>query len=525
MAVPLRPPCDAALVRAGACAAPAPESARRWVLATTILGSSMIFLDGTIVNVALPVLQRQFDATLAAVQWVVEAYALCLAAFMLVGGALGDRIGRRRAFALGGVIFAVASALCGAAQDLGQLVAARIAQGVGGALLAPNSLAIISSSFADESRGRAIGTWSGSTAILAGLGPVAGGWLIDHASWRFAFWLNLPLALITLAILFARVPESRDAEARGAVDWGGASLATLGLGGIVYGLLEWGSDSASRRAQGLAIAGGVALLAAFLAVERRGRSPMMPLQLFGSRRFGGANLLTLLLYAALGGALFFLPFELIQVDHESPTAAGAALAPFIIIMSALSRWSGGLVARHGPRAPLVVGPLVAAAGFLLLASAAPGRSYWLGVFPGVATLGLGMAVSVAPLTTTVMSAVPQRLAGTASGVNNTAARVAGLLAIAILGLVLLSAFRRALDHRIAAIPLDASVRLALDRGSAKLAALPLPPGPSAETRAAVERAIGDAFVAGYRFVMVIAAGLALAGAVVSWRMIGGEEGP
>ncbi len=525
MAVPHRPPCDAALMRAGRCLAPAGRAEQPWVLAATILGSSMIFVDGTIVNVALPVVQRQFGATLAGAQWVVEAYALCLASFLLVGGAMGDRYGRRRVFAIGGVVFAIASAACGAASSLGQLVVARAAQGIGGALLAPSSLALISGSFAAGDRGRAIGTWSGSTAVLAGAGPVLGGWLIQHASWRWAFWVNLPIALLTLSILFARVSESRDPDAPEALDWPGAALATLGLGMIVYGLLESGSGIAGPRTRVLMVSAGVAALGAFVAIERRARAPMMPVSLFRSRRFTGANALTVLLYAALGGALFFLPFDLIQVQHRSPTAAGAALLPFILVMSALSRWSGGLVTRYGPRLPLVVGPALAALGFLLLALTSAGRSYWVDVLPGIATVGLGMAVSVAPLTTTVMSAAPSSAAGAASGINNAASRVAGLLAIAVLGLVLLAGFRRDLDRRLAAIPLPATVRRDVESQSAKLAELPLPRGATEETRRALREAVAQAFVAGYREVMLIAAALALSGALVSWRWIGAGRGP
>jgi EmrB/QacA subfamily drug resistance transporter len=520
MAVPHRQPCDAALVLAGPCVAPAAKAARPWILAATILGSSMIFIDGTIVNVALPILQNDFNASLAGVQWVVESYGLCLASFMLVGGALGDRYGRRRMFALGGVIFAAASALCGASQSLNQLIVARAVQGVGGALLAPNSLAIISSSFADDERGPAIGTWSGSTAILAAVGPVAGGWLIDHASWHWAFWINVPLAVITLFILFVHVSESRDPEAHGPVDWPGASLVTIGLAAIVWGLLGSGSPSADLAARAVAIAAGVVALVAFVAVERRRPSPMIPLELFRSRTFGGTNLLTVLLYSALGGALFFLPFKLIQVDHRSPTAAGAALLPFIIILFALSRWSGGLVTRYGARLPLIVGPTVAAFGFLLLALGAPRGDYGLGVFPGIAVLGLGMAVSVAPLTTAVMGAVPGRFAGTASGINNTASRVASVLAIAVLGVVLLVTFQRDLERRASSIPIPTPARQELQRERVKLAAMTIPREIQGEPRVALQRAIVGAFLTGYRIVLLIAAALALSSAFVSWRLIG-----
>ncbi len=479
----------------------------------------MIFIDGTVVNVALPVLQRQFHAPLGAVQWVVESYALCLAACMLVGGTLADRFGRRRMFAAGVVVFAAASAACGAAPALGPLIAARAAQGIGGALLAPGSLAIISSTFEGDARGRAIGTWSGATAILAGVGPVAGGWLVDHASWRWAFWLNLPLAAVTLLVLLTCVPESRDPDAAGPLDVAGAALATVGLAGVVHALLQSGSDAGAGRDRWIAMALGLAALAAFVVRESRARSPMLPLALFRSRTFAGANLLTLLLYAALGGALFFLPFKLIQVDGASPTAAGAALLPFIAIMFGLSRWAGGLVGRYGARLPLVVGPSIAAAGFLLFAAGPGVRNLWLGVLPAVALLGLGMTVAVAPLTTTVMSAVPDRFAGIASGISNTASRVASVLAIAVLGVVLLAAFGRALERELAAVPLPPAARAAIAAQRSRLADIELPASVPDEARARVRRAVGGAFAAGFRLVMLLAAAMAIGAALAAWRMI------
>lgn len=525
----LRAPCDAGVVLAGPSSAAAQPDVREakargaWVLGTTILGSSMAFIDGTAVNVALPALQRDLGATVGDVQWVVEGYALPLAALILVGGALGDRYGRRAMFSAGVALFALASAACGLAPGIGWLIAARVVQGASAALLVPGSLAILSASFPPESRGRAIGTWSAFTGVTAAVGPLVGGWLVDHGSWRWVFFLNLPLAVAVLALSAWRVPESCDPEAAPHLDWPGAALATLGLAGLTYGLIELPQKGAVGAAAQVALGAGAAVLAAFVLVEARARAPMMPLGLFRSRTFAGANLLTLCLYGALGGALFFLPFDLIQVQGYSAAAAGAALLPFVALMFLLSRWAGGLVDRYGPRLPLVAGPAVAAAGLALFALPGSGATYWLSIFPAVTVLGLGMAVSVAPLTTTVMGAVDTRHAGLASGINNAVARAASLLAVAAFGLVVLGAFQRGLERRLDATPLSPADRAAISAQSLKLAALVLPPDLDAAARARVQRAVRESFVDGFRLAMVIGAGLALLAAAAAALLIRSRE--
>jgi EmrB/QacA subfamily drug resistance transporter len=524
MAIHLRAPCDEPQIRSKAAAAPCEQGAEAWVLAATILGSSMAFIDNTVVNVALPALQADLRASVVDVQWVVQAYTLLLAALLLVGGSLGDHYGRRLMFGTGVGLFALASVWCGLAPNAGQLIAARALQGIGGALLVPGSLAIISASFDEDRRGKAIGTWSGFTGITTAIGPVLGGWLVENVSWRWIFFINVPIAVVVLQILFWRVPESRDEEeARQPLDWLAALLVVVGLGGIVYGLTESGALGLAHPLVLGALAVGLTGLGLFVLREARAEAPMMPLDLFRSRTFSGANLLTLLLYAALGGAFFYVPFNLIQVQGYSATAAGAAMLPLIAIMFLLSRWAGGLVQAYGPKPPLVVGPIVAATGFALFARPGIGESYWTTFFPAIVVLGVGMATSVAPLTTTVMGAVEQRHSGLASGINNAVSRTAGLLAIALLSLVIVAAFNGGLDERLAGIQLPAETRAEFEMERTKLAGADVPAGLEGDTRAALERAIDEAYVGGFRLVMLVSAGLALAAALSAWLLIDSEE--
>jgi len=495
----------------------------RWVLVATILGSSMVFIDSSVVNVALPALQEDLGATAAATQWVVEAYALFLAALILVGGALGDKFGRRRLFILGTVIFTVTSVWCAVAPDIGNLIVARAAQGIGGALLTPASLALISATFEDDTgRGRAIGTWSGFTSITSAGGPVLGGFLVEQASWRWIFLINVPLAAVVLLITLRYLPESRDPNA-GRLDWPAAILATLGLGGVVYGLIEASTRGWTDSRVVLALTVGTVALAAFVVTEARTREPMMPLGLFRSRTFSGTNLLTLLLYAALGGALYFLPFLLIQVRGYTSTEAGAALLPFVLLLFVLSRWAGGLIGRFGAKLPLIVGPLIAAAGFALFAVPGLGGSYWVTYFPAIVVLGLGMAVTVAPLTTAVMGAVSASRTGIASGVNNAVARTASLLAIAVFGIIVASTFTSSLDDRLGGIPLAPEARTAVDDQSDLLAGAVAPDTLDAPTQDAVNGAIDQSFLSAFRVAMLVAAGMAVVSALAAAWLVEGRR--
>jgi EmrB/QacA subfamily drug resistance transporter len=499
------------------------DSAGRWVLAAAILGSSISFIDGTVVNVALPILQRDLDATVGQTQWVVESYALMLSALILVGGSLGDLFGRKKIFSIGVLGFGIASALCGIAQDANQLIVARGVQGIGAALLVPGSLALISASFSKKRRGRAIGTWSGLTAIAAGIGPVLGGWLIETFSWRWIFFINIPLVAAVLFITWFRVPESRDEESEKQVDWLGAGLATIGLGGVVFALIEANSRGLGSSIVIASFLIGILSLAAFVVVQAQVKHPMMPLGLFRSRAFLGSNLLTLFLYGALGGLMFFLPFILIQVQGYGPTEAGAALMPFVITMSVLGRWAGGLVDRYGSKIPLTVGPLIAACGFALYAvPGADASSYWTSYFPAVMVMSAGMAIAVAPLTTTVMGAVEESHAGTASGINNAVSRTAGLIAVAAFGVVLVTAFEQRFLADIRSMDLPSVETEQLIEQGDKLAEIRVPDTVPGDQALLVEASIKRSFVSGFRIITMIAAALGVLSSIVAWVLIPGK---
>ncbi len=440
----VKAPCEEALIRATPCAHARLSPRRgRLVLAATVLGSSLAFIDGSAVNVTLPTIQRGLGADAATAQWVINAYLLGLGSFVLLGGSAGDRFGRRRVFMVGVALFTLASIACGLSVSASMLVASRALQGVGAALLTPTSMAILGASFDDDARGAAIGVWAGVGALMSAAGPVLGGWLADAVSWQAVFWINVPLAAGAISLAAVAVPESRDPAAK-QLDWAGAGLAAAGLLAFTWGLTVLPQRSASDSWALGALGGGALLLLGFVALETRVRQPMMPLGLFRSAVFSGVNVVTVLLYFALGGALFFLPFALIRLRGYTAAQAGLSLLPFSLVMGLGSALSGRLADRVGARPLLIGGPILAGLGFAFFAWSGLAAGYWSGVFPGVLSLAVGMTLTVAPLTATVISAVPPERVGVASGINTAAARVAGLLAVATLGVVFFAAFRRAL---------------------------------------------------------------------------------
>jgi EmrB/QacA subfamily drug resistance transporter len=514
----MKAPCDEALLASGRMCVQTTAAAGPWVLAATILGSSMAFIDSTVVNVAIPTLQATFHASVIDAQWVVESYGIFLSALILAGGALGDLPGRRRMFLAGVAVFAAASVGCGSASSIHQLIIARCVQGIGAALLVPGSLSIISACFDEDSRGKAIGTWSGFTAITTAFGPLLGGWLIQYASWRWAFLLNVPLGVAVVWISVRHVPESRGSEVK-QIDWLGAFLATTGLACVVTGFLESARFGWKSPLVLICSLGGLLLLAIFLAVEARASSPMVPLALFRSRSFLGANIFTLFLYATVGIFFFLFPMSLIQVQGYSATAAGSAILPMILLMFLLSRWSGGLVKRYGGKRPLIVGPLLVAVGFLMFAFVHPGGSYWKTYFPASLVFGLGMAITVAPLTTVVMNSVGRQHTGTVSGINNAVARVAGVLAIAVLGTVMVKTFDSRLEQKLPGLKLPDNVVRNIRSREVELAGIELPEGLDPRKVAEIRQAIAASFVSGFRVVLLCCAVLSIASGLLAWQLI------
>jgi EmrB/QacA subfamily drug resistance transporter len=493
-----------------------------WILAAAIIGSSMAFINGTVANVALPSIQSEFGATLTEAQWVVQAYALLLATLILVGGSVGDHFGHRRVFVLGISIFTLGSVGCAVAATPGELIAARVVQALGAAGMIPGSLAVLGAAFEGERRGAAIGTWSAFAGISAVLGQVLGGYLIDTISWRVAFLVDVPLAIVVLLIVFRYVPESHAEHAR-TLDLPGALLVTVGLGGVVYGLIG-ASDQSLDTFEVVAMVVGAVALVGFVVVERHSPEPLIPLELFGSRNFSGANLMTLLLYAGFGGALFLLPIFLIQVHDYSATAATSALVPFAVITFVMGRWAGGLVTRYGEKLPLMVGPAFAAAEFILFAVPGVEGSYWTTFFPAVVVLGFGMSLVFGPLSTAILNAVAEEHSGLGSGVNRAVQRTAKVLGLAVLAFLVLAAFDNSLDARVNGLDLTPGQEAALRAQEANLGAADiLGKGASGGDNAAIDRAVDHAFLSAFRFAMYISAGMAVTSAIAAALLIQGKR--
>jgi EmrB/QacA subfamily drug resistance transporter len=478
-----------------------------WIVAATVLGSSLVFIDGSVISIALPIMQDAFHATAFEAQWVVEGYSLVLGAFMLLCGGLGDRYGRKRLFLIGVAIFAIGSIVCGFAHSMPELIGARLLQGAGGTMLAPASLALLGATFEGEARGKAVGVWSGWTAVAGAIGPVAGGTIVDHFGWRWIFFINVPIAIAVIAIAMRHVTESRDEGESGPLDIAGSLVVSLALGAIVYGFVLSGLSGWNALPIG-SVAAGLALLIAFVALEARVRNPILPLGLFANREFSGINGMTFLLYGALSGIFYFLPFVMIQVDGYSATVTGLSMLPFLVLMVVLSRTAGALVYRIGRRTMLVTGPSITAVGFVLLALM-PNLHYWTGIFPAVIFIGIGMGLTVAPLTTTMIDSVPEHNVGVASGVNNAVSRVAGLLAIAILGALIAFAFNARLDVRMQATAFSARQRSDVDAQRSALAGARLHDPKEIA-------AVGGAYTDGFRAVALSCVVLTLGSALVAF---------
>jgi EmrB/QacA subfamily drug resistance transporter len=519
------PACEIGVVHSTSASALCRPDSRPWVIAAASLGSGMAFLDSTVMNVALPALQAELGASAREVQWSYGAFALVLSALILVGGTLGDRFGRRRLFVIGATIFGAASLWCAFVPDTGQLVVARAVQGLGGALLIPASLAIVGASFEGKQRARAIGTWGALSGLAMAVGPVLGGLLVEYVSWRAAFLMAPVMAVVAIPIALLHVPESRDPDAR-RLDLAGAIFATIGLGGLVYALIESSTRGFGDPRVLAAIVLGLIALSAFVLVEQHARHPMVPPSLFHSRSFTGANLVTLLFYIALTGSLFFLPFLMMQVHGYSAFVAGSVFLPFVAMALLIGRFSGRISARFGTKLPLIVASLALAVGLLLFAlPGAENRSYWISFFPAMVVQGFGMALAITPMTTAALGSVEGEHSGMASGVNNAVTRVAGLLAVAVLGAFIYGAFSTSLDARMENMNMPDDIQSAMEAAKADLGAAEAPAGVNEGMEARIERAIDESFVAGFRAVMLASAALALASALIAALMVGDPRTP
>lgn len=492
------------------------------ILAATIIGAGMVYLDGTVVTVALPQIQKELQASVSGLQWLIDVYILFLSVPILVAGSLSDRYGRKKLFNIGLIGFTLASLACGAAADIYQLNIARIFQGISGAIMLPGSLAILNATFPPETRGRTVGTWSAFTPLTTAIGPLLGGWLVDNISWRAAFYINLPLGLLTLFLSWRYIPESKSDQVSESLDWLGAFLVTVGLASLIYSLIEGARRGWADPLVLTAIVVSILFLLSFGLVETRIKHPMIPLALFKHRVFAGVTLMTFILYFAMSGVFFFLTLNLQQIQEFSATLAGAAFMPIIILLFLMSRWSGYLADTRGPRLPLIVGPAVIAIGFFVYMIPGEGANYWLTFLPATIIFGLGLGITVAPLTSLALGAVPRHLSGLASGVSNAAARIASMLAVAILGALMVLQFSASLEVKTQPLPLSPQERLLLEEEKLKLGGAEAPASVGPELRLQVETAIDEAFVDAFRLIMGLCGILALVSAAVSAATISNQ---
>jgi len=485
------------------------------ILAATIIGAGLVYLDGTIVTVALPQIQADFDASMSHLQWLIDIYILFLTVPILVAGSLSDRYGRKKFFAVGLAGFTLASVVCGMATEFNQLIIARVFQGISGAIMIPGSLAILNASFPPEIRGKTVGTWSAFTPVATAMGPLLGGWLVDNVSWRAAFLVNLPVGLMGLYLTLRYVPESRSESVPEKQDWLGAGLITLGLGALIFGLIEGPTRGWVDPSVWVSIVLSVICLAGFVYVETHSKHPMIPFSLFKHRVFSGVTLMTFILYFAMSGVFFFLTLNLQQIQRFSATQAGAAFMPVIILIFLLSRWSGNFSDRSGPRRLMIIGPVLIAVGFFMYMTAGAMANYWITFLPATVVFGIGLGITVAPLTVVALGAVPIQQSGLASGVSNAVSRVATMLAVALLGFVMVLTFGASLERETQDLPLTDGHRQFMERQALNLGGAKPPPGLATELVATVDAIIDEAFVDAFRAMMGLCGVLALVSAVVA----------
>jgi EmrB/QacA subfamily drug resistance transporter len=490
----------------------------KWIMVSAILASAMAFIDSTALNVVLPALQKSLNATGADLFWLLNAYLLMLASLILVGGSLGDKLGRKKIFILGIFVFILGSAACGFAPTIFLLIIFRIIQGIGGALMIPGSLSLISSSINENERGKAIGTWSAITTVVTIGGPILGGALADAGLWRYIFFINVPIGTVALIILISKVKERRDEDADKAVDIGGAIAIASSLALITFGFLRIPALGFKSPQVYLTLFGGIILLVVFILIEKKSKHPMMPLYLFSNPVFTGVNLLTFFLYAGLGAGMLFLSLNLVQVQGYSQLQSGLTFLPFTVLMITIARFAGTMADRYGPRLLLIIGPALAGTGLLILSfikqTAGPGQ-YWTTFFPGIIVFGLGMSFTVAPLTATIMTSVSNHLSGTASGVNNALTRIANVFANAIFGALAVLLFASALQVKVQSIPLHANVKQAVIREAANLGNAKVPKEVDSEYKVEISKSYRESFIHAYSGIMKISAGLGFLGALMT----------